>query len=353
MADAYPTIKLAAVQAAPVWLDREATVKKACNFIGEAGGNGADIIGFPENFISGYPAWYYFHPATTPKSMEFARELFKNAVEIPSKATEELCKAAREARVYVVMGLNERKPNTTGTVYNTNLIISKDGQIVGKHQKLVPTISERLVHANGSGSTLRTFPSEFGPISSLICGENANPFAVAVMASEYPVVHVANWPTNFVPQYIPMPDSTLMVSRSIAYSCKCFVISSCGVNSAELIEKLPLTDEDREMLRDTQLTGGSAIIAPGGVVLVGPWTGHEEGILYAEADLEKTVHGRLIHDFGGHYNRADVFSLYVNDADPSLVYRTAVPKHLREVQLAEKMVCSEEECKKSTSEGQH
>jgi aliphatic nitrilase len=323
--DEYPTIRLAAVQAAPVWLDREATVEKACAFIREAGENGAHIVGFPENYISGYPAWYYYHPAVSPKSLAWAADLFKSAVEVPSDATDRLCEAAREARVYVVMGLNERMPGTTGTVYNTNLFINQYGEIVGKRQKLVPTITERLVHANGAGSTLRAYPSEWGPISTLICGENANPFAVAVMASEYPVVHVSNWPPNFVPKYVPMPDSTLMVARSISYTCKCFVISSCAVNTEEMVDILAVTDEDREILRDQQITGGSAIIAPGGVVLAGPWTGSEEGILYADANLELAVKGRLVHDFAGHYNRPDVLSLHVNDADPALVVRTGAP----------------------------
>jgi len=320
--DDYPTIKLAAVQAAPVWLDRDATVQKACQLIHEAGENGADIVGFPENFISGYPAWYYYHPATSKKSFEFAREHFKSSVEVPSEATDQLCKAARRAGVYVIMGINERRPRTTGTLYNTNLFIDKSGTIIGKHQKLVPTITEKLVHTNGNGSTLRTFPSEYGQLSSLVCGENANPFAVSVITAEYPVVHVANWPPNFIPKYIPMPDATLMVCRSISYTCKCFVISSCGVNSDEMIELLPVTDEDKETLHDQQITGGSAIIAPGGFVIAGPLVGSEESILYADADLEDTVHGRLIHDFGGHYNRADVLNLTVNVSDPRLVSRS-------------------------------
>lgn len=115
MGDQYPTIRLAAVQAAPVWLDREATVEKACRLIKEAGGNGADIVGFPENFIPGHPVWYYYHPTTSIKSMELARELFKNSVDVPGVETEALCTAAREANVHVVMGLTEKKPNTTGT----------------------------------------------------------------------------------------------------------------------------------------------------------------------------------------------------------------------------------------------
>lgn len=328
--DHYPTIKLAAVQASPVWLDREKTVEKACRYIYEAGEKGADIIGFPESFIPGYPAWYYYHPATSLKSFEFARELFKNAVEIPGKTIDKLCSAAREANIYVVMGINERRAGTTGTLFNTNIFIDKNGQLIGKRQKLVPTTIEKMIYMNGCGSTLRTYPSDYGQISSLMCGENANPFAVSLMASEYPVVHIANWPPNFIPRYVDMPDTILMLSRYISYSCKCFVISACGVNTEEMVEILPLLEEDKDILRDQNATGGSTIIAPGGIVLAGPWVGNEEGILYADADLENTVQGRLIQDVGGHYNRADVIKLIINESKQSLVTRVGSARHFEQ-----------------------
>ncbi len=144
------TAKLAAVQAAPVWLNRDATIEKACRLIHDAGKAGADIIGFPENFIPGHPVWYYFYPATSEKSMSLATKLFQNSVEIPSPATDMLCRAAAQADIHVVIGLTERVSGTTGSLYNTQLFINASGQIVGKHQKLVPTIGERLVHMGGA-----------------------------------------------------------------------------------------------------------------------------------------------------------------------------------------------------------
>ena len=319
MGDTYPRLRLAAVQAAPVWLDREATVEKACRLIREAGANGADIIGFPENFIPGHPVWFYFHPATSQKSMDFGVELFKNSVEIPSPATDALCQAAAEAGAHVVMGLTERRPQTTGTLYNTQLFIDRRGRIIGKHQKLVPTIGERLVHAGGAGETMSAVPSEFGPLSGLCCGENSNPMAVAVLAAQYTRVHVACWPNHFIPAYAGMCESSLLASRNIAYMCKCFVISACGTNSKEMIDVLPATDADRAFLNDPTKTGGSVIVHPRGDIIGGPLEGNQEGIVYAEADLEDTLRGRLVHDFGGHYNRPDVFRLLVNHANPPLV----------------------------------
>lgn len=319
MPDEYPRVRLAAAQSAPVWLDRDATVEKACGIIREAGANGADILGFPENYIPGHPVWFYFHPATSRKSMDLSVDLFKNSVEIPGPATAALCKAAAEAHVFVVIGMTEKAPNTTGTLYNSLLFIDRAGRIVGKHQKLVPTIGERLVHAGGAGDCQGTVASEFGPVSGLCCGENSNPFALALLAAEYTRIHIASWPNHFIPDYCGMCESSLLASRSFAYMAKCFVISACGTNSPEMQEVLPATVTDRAFLSDGGKTGGSAIVNPRGEVIAGPLAGNQEGVLYADADLEDALRGRMVHDVGGHYNRSDIFQLHVNRARPALL----------------------------------
>lgn len=329
MGDVFPRLRLAAVQAAPVWLNREATVEKAADLIREAGAGGAEFIGFPENFIPGHPVWLYYHPATSPKSLDFAVELYKNSVEIPSPETDALCHAAADAGAFVVMGLTEKRPGETGTLFNTQLFIDRSGRIVGKHQKLVPTGSERVVHTGGSGRLLRTFPSEFGPVSGLCCGENRNPMAVSVIAAAYTRIHVACWPNHSIPGFFAggggLCESSLLASRNIANMCKCFVISACATNSPEMAEVLPVTNEDREYLLDADNTGGSVILDPRGTIIAGPMHGGQEGILYADVDLDETIRGRLLHDFGGHYNRPDVLSLFVDDSAQELVTRVGKP----------------------------
>ncbi len=119
MGDKYPRLKVAAIQAASVFLNREDTVEKACRLIHEAGAGGAELIVFPECFIPAYPYWYSFYPAFHPLCLRFNHELFKNAVEIPSECTEKLCQAAKKANTYVVMGLNEKRLGMPGTLYNT------------------------------------------------------------------------------------------------------------------------------------------------------------------------------------------------------------------------------------------
>jgi len=316
----FGTIRLAAVQAAPVFLNRDASVEKACRLIREAGEGGAEVIGFPEGFIPAHPVWFHFHPVLSPESLEWGTELFKNSVEIPSPVTEALCEAAREADAYVVMGLCERRPGTTGTMYNTQLFIHREGRIMGKHQKIRPTIGERLVHTGGFGDTMRAYESEFGPISGLICGENQNPLAVFTLAADSTVVHVSSWPHFFQKGWHTMGEVADLASRALSYMAKCFVINACGTIDKTMLEVLPASEEDRAFLEDPANLGGSSIIAPDSRVIAGP-LGAEEGILYADADLDLAVRSKLFHDFAGHYNRPDVFELRINTERPELLRR--------------------------------
>jgi aliphatic nitrilase len=324
MGDTFPKLRLAAVQAAPVFLNREASVEKAVKLIKEAGTNGADFVGFPENFIPGHPLWYYFDPANGKKAMRLATELYKNAVVIDSEDVRQICRAAAEANVYVVMGLTEKLPNQTGGMFNTQLYIDRNGRIIGKHQKMAPTIGEKMVHMGGSARYLRSVPTEFGPVSGMICGENTNPMAVMAMSAEYTRIHVAAWPNHFMPDHwASMHQSILIASRNVAYACKCFVIAAAGTVSPEMVDLLAHTDDDRAFLTDPKKTGGSAIIDPTGNIIAGPLDGDKEGILYADVDLEHCVTDRFVHDFGGGYNRPDQLQLLINDHDNVLVHRTS------------------------------
>ena len=133
MGDKYPVVKVAAVQAAAVFLDREGSTEKACRLIREAGAKGARVIGFPEGFIPAHPVWYHHHPATSTIANKLAVELFKNSVEIPGPEIAALCAAARDANAYVVIGVCEKLPRTIGTMFNTQVYLGPDGKLLGKH----------------------------------------------------------------------------------------------------------------------------------------------------------------------------------------------------------------------------
>ena len=310
MGDMLKKVRLAAVQAAPVILDREATVEKTCRMIREAGAHGAALIAFPEGFIPAHPSWYTVRPATGKTSVGLAKRLFQNAVVIPSDATERLGSACREAGITAVIGVCEKRPDTTGTMFNTQLYIGPDGRILGKHQKLVATVGERLVHTGGWGDTLKAYATPFGTVSALICGENSNPLAAYVMMCMSPVVHVAAWPAFFSPAQV-MADSIMAVTRGLAYSMCCFIVNATGVVDDATIEAYEPGPEERAFLERVKGRGHASVIAPNGQVVAGPLDGGE-GILYADVDLNDVLIPKLMHDFTGHYNRFDIFSLRVN-----------------------------------------
>ena len=216
MGDTYPKVRVGVVQAAPVFLDREASAEKAITFITEAGVKGVDLLAFPEGFIPTHPEWYRFQPAGIKRSRGLAVELFKNSVEIPGPTTEGLCEAAAKANVNVVMGVCEKRPKTTGTMFNTQLFIDRHGRILGKHQKIMPTTMERLVHTGGCGDGLRVYEMDIGRVSGLLCGENSNPLAIFTLIAQSSQIHVASWPNHFTRISSRMSEVVTLAGRSPA-----------------------------------------------------------------------------------------------------------------------------------------
>jgi nitrilase len=315
--DVYPVVRVAAVQAASVFLDREACVEKACRLILEAASNGARFIVFPEGFIPTHPVWYHHHPATGAIANRLATELFKNSIEVPGPETRAIGAAARAGGAYVVMGACEKIPGTTGTMFNSQIYFGPDGAIIRKHQKIMPTGGERLVHMGGYGDSFGAFPTEFGPMSGLICGENSNPLAVFALTAEGTRIHAMSWPNHFRASGDPMRDRVLVDSQAFAQMSKAFVVSACGTVDEEMIARMQLSEESERFMRNPDCCGGSVIVGPNSRVVAGPM-GAEEGILYGDCNIELCIQMKLRHDFAGHYNRADIFQLHVNRAAPHL-----------------------------------
>lgn len=316
MGDVLKKIRLAAVQASSVHLDRDATVDKACSLIHEAGRAGAQLVGFPEGFIPAHPSWFTVQPGTGKISLGLSQRLFQNSVVIPGEQTDKLGAACRDAGITAVVGMCEKRAGTTGTLFNTQLFIGPDGKILGKHQKLMPTLAERIVHTGGWGDTLKAYDTPFGMVSGLICGENANPLAASALMAMYPVAHVASWPA-FVSPAVKLSDVITAISRGLAYSMGCFVINAAGVVNDAAIDDFQLEGEARATLEKLKGVGYASIIGPSGQVLSQPLDG--EGIVYADVDLNDVMVSKILNDFAGHYNRPDVFTLLVNEAVPAMV----------------------------------
>jgi nitrilase len=202
-------------------------------------------------------------------------------------------------------------------MFNTQVYIGPDGTLIRKHQKIMPTVGERLVHMGGYGDSFGAFASEFGPMSGLICGENSNPLAVFALIAEGTRIHVMSWPNHFPTSGDPLRNRVAIDAQAFAQMSKAFVISACGTVDERMIEMLQCGPQGEKFLRDPNCCGGSLIVDPRSHIIAGPM-GAEEGILYAECDLEIGIQMKLRHDFAGHYNRPDIFHLQVNRAAPQL-----------------------------------
>jgi nitrilase len=295
---------LAAVQAAPVFLDLESSMVKAVRLIEEAAGSGAGIVGFPEGFLPGHPGWVELLPFAE-RSQELGARLFRNALEVPSKEVEAVANACGEYEIAAVVGACERVPRTTGTLYNSQLFFDENGRLVQKHQKLVPTIGEKLVHAPGTTGTNTSCDTRLGTVSGLICGENSNPLAQYATALDYPSVHVAAWPAHFSPQ-LAMQDVIELVSGAFAYSLKCFVINAVSTVSDDMVAAYGQPDHVA-FLEDVRGLARASVVAPDGSV-ISRAGGAEEQIVYAEVELDDVLASKMVHDIAGHYNRPEVFA---------------------------------------------
>ena len=306
-----PRFKAAAVQTSPVYLDPTATTEKACSIIKEAAGKGASLIAFPEVFIAGYPYWnWVLNPIQGSKWYE---RLYKSAITVPGQEVALLCKTAKENSIHVVMGINERG-ESLGEIYNTILIIDSTGNLIGKHRKLVPTWAEKLTWTGGDGSSLKVYPTEIGPIGVLACGENTNTLARFTLLAQGELIHIASYISLPVaPPDYNMAEAIKIRAAAHSFEGKLFTIVSCSTISKEMIEILKEDMPDIETMFSRKDSAFSGIIGPNGATVGDPLI-DDEGIVYADIDLNKCIQPKQMHDILGHYNRFDIFDLRVNIA---------------------------------------
>jgi nitrilase len=303
-------VRVAVVQAGSVPFDSEACVEKAMKLIGEAAATGAKVIIFPEAFVGGYPKGLNYGLAVgarDPMGREEFRLYLEAAIDVPGPLTARLCEAAATHGAYVVMGVIEREG---GTCYCTVLFFGPNGDLLGKHRKLMPTALERMIWGFGDGSTLTVVDTPYGRIGSVICWENYMPMLRMAMYAKNVALYCAPTADD--------RDTWLPSMQHVALEGRCFVLSAC-----QFIRKKEFPASVRVCLGDSSdavlMRGGSAIINPLGKVLAGP---HFEGETILTADLDLNEIGRSKFDFDvvGHYARPDVFQLIVNEAPtPSVV----------------------------------
>lgn len=305
-----PVFTAAAVQAAPVFLDTDATVDKACRLIGEAAANGAKLVAFPEVFIAGYPYWsWVMNPV---EGSPWFDKLCRSAIEVPGPEIRKIAQAAARHRINVVIGVNERHPQSIATLYNTLVTINDEGKIIGRHRKLVPTWAEKLTWANGDASSLRVHKTSIGPLGALACGENTNTLARFSLLAQGELVHVASYISLPVaPKDYDMAEAIRLRASAHCFEGKVFTVIACSTISEEIIEAMAASHPQARELLVRPNSAFSGIIGPDGRVVGEPLI-DQEGIVYGEIDLGRCIQPRQMHDITGHYNRFDIFDLQVN-----------------------------------------
>ncbi len=282
--------------------DLDRTLEKLQDLSADAARKSADIAVFPEAFVSAYPKGLDFGARIGTRSQQGREDFqryFESAIEVPGPATEVIGKAAKAASMHLVVGVVER---ASGTLYCTALMFGRDGNLLGKHRKLMPTAMERLVWGYGDGSTLAVVDTDIGRIGAVICWENYMPMLRMAMYSQGVQMYCA-----------PTADDRgtwLPTMQTVALEGRCFVLSTCQyLTRLDCPEHYPATRDSNAPT--VLMRGGSCIVSPLGRVLCEP-NFEGECIQTAELDLGEITRGKYDFDVVGHYARPDVFELHVN-----------------------------------------
>ncbi len=292
-------LRVAAVQVAPAYLDRDATLQIAVEQIEKAAADGAGLVVFPESFLPGYPDWLWrqkpFHDS------DWYARFADQAIEVEGPMLDPVREAAKAAGVWVAMGITERDG---GTLFNAVVYINSDGETAGLHRKLIPTGAERMVWGNGQGPMLTVVDIDGMKVGSLICWENYMPLARAAMYEQgIDVLLAPTWDNS---------DEWVSTLRHIAKEGQIFVVGvTAHLRGSDVPRDLPGADEIYGGDEDWMSKGNTSIVAPGGEILAGPLVG-EAGIVSATLELDRVLAGRRMFDPTGHYSRPDVLSLTIN-----------------------------------------
>ncbi len=297
-------IKVCLVQEAPVFFDKSSTIKKMVHHINKSGEEGVDLMIFPESYIPGYPRGFTFGSdigRRTDEGKDLFKKYWKESIDIGGEEIKELESVSKETGVYIVGGITERTLNS-GSLYCTTIYISPIDGLMGIHRKIKPTAAERIVWAEGDGSTMSAFSTKLGIMGGLTCWENYMPEARMAMYRHGVQLYIA-----------PTADSRpewVATMQHIALEGRCYVIS-CNqhVNKSDIpVEYHHLLDDYPENI----CKGGSLVVAPDGHIISGPVYNCSE-LIYVELDMDNVIRSKLDFDPNGHYSRPDIFNLQIQN----------------------------------------
>ena len=304
----HPRLRVAAVQAAPVFLDLDATIDKTIDLMGRAAKDGIQLLAFPETWLPGYPWWIWLDSPAW--GMQFVQRYHDNSLVIGSPEFERIRDAARKHRIWISSGFSEK---AGGSLYIAQFLIDDKGNVVQTRRKLKPTHVERTVFGEGDGSDLSVCETEIGNIGSLCCWEHLQPLSKYAMYSQNEQIHCAAWPSFSLYRggaYALGPEVNNGASQLYAAEGQCFVIAPCATVSSPMVDLL-CTDPTKKQLL---LAGGgfARIYGPDGSPLGTNLAEAEEGFVVADIDLGLISLAKAAADPSGHYARPDVTQLLLN-----------------------------------------
>lgn len=302
--------RVAAVQAAPVYMDAAGTTAKSISLMEQAAGMGVALIAFGEAWLPGYPYWVWLD--STFANMGRFHAYQAASVTVPGPELDALCAAAARLRIHVVLGISER---AGGTLYLSQVGIDDQGNLLFTRRKLRPTLAERMVYGEGNGSDLCVVQTGLGRIGALCCWEHLNPLGKYAMYAQHEQIHIAAWPSFGLDATSPHalgPEVNNAISRVYAVEGQCFVIAPSSIIDEPTLK---LVGDRAGRTAPFRAGGGFArIYAPDGRSLGTPLPETGEGLVVADIDLEHINMAKIAADPVGHYARPDVLRLWFNAA---------------------------------------
>jgi nitrilase len=308
-------IKVGAAQISPHFFDKERTLEKTCRYIEEGGKLGLDLLVFPETYFCGYPYWR--GSVSVRRSTELMARMIHTAIRLDGPEVAKMADAARKSRVNCVIGCNELsdRPGSL-TIYNSLVVISRDGEVLGRHRKVMPTHSERLYWGLGDASDIRVFDMDIGRLGAAICYEHHMTLLRAALAIKGEEIHCALWPGWW------RVEGHLGGKVGEARSENCDLESAIRqhaiengvfvVSSSWYLHPDDIPPDLRDEMEYNLAVGGSCVVSPSGVVIAGP-AFEEETIVWAEIDMDERELAKAYLDGIGHYSRPDLLTLQIRE----------------------------------------
>ncbi|EGY23401.1 nitrilase [Verticillium dahliae VdLs.17] len=328
------TIRVAACHAAPVFLSAQETTKKAVALIKRAATHGANLVVFPETYIAAFPIWSALRAPT--ENHDFFKRMAFESVYADGDEIKAVRAAAKAFRVMVSIGFSEKVRYSSATLFNSNILVDEQGEVVIHHRKLVATFFEKLTWAPGDGYGLRVAETKYGKIGALVCGENTNPLARYALISQGEQIHISTWPAVW-PTRLPKDTAdngkadydNVAANRTRAaahcFEAKCFGVLCAGVLGNDAIQAITDGAPQLEGVLEQAQRGATMFLDPTGAPLPSfvvnkdthakeavEFLQKTEGILYADIDLDDCIEGKQYHDVVGGYQRMDVFEFKVD-----------------------------------------